>query len=150
MTPYKSIMDMINIDAHAGAICSIALGRAKKPVRKKLDAAVQQCQKELAEYFTGKRRRFSIRLEPQGTPFQRRVWQELRKVPYGSRVSYGELAHRIGKPRAVRAVASAVARNPIGIIIPCHRAVPAHGRSIGKFGWGVKNKERLLTLEKAL
>jgi AraC family transcriptional regulator, regulatory protein of adaptative response / methylated-DNA-[protein]-cysteine methyltransferase len=81
-----------------------------------------------------------------GTPFQKLVWQTLHKVPHGSRMTYSELASKLGMPRAVRAVASAVANNPISIIIPCHRIVPKGG-GIGKYRWGVEMKKKLLERE---
>lgn len=82
-----------------------------------------------------------------GTPFQQRVWRELLKIPAGTTVTYGEVARRIGKPRAVRAVASAIAANTLPVVIPCHRVVPASG-GIGKYRWGVARKRWLLERER--
>lgn len=96
-------------------------------------------------YFSGREPDFIPPLEPQGTPFQRRVWQELLKVPYGHTVTYGELARRIGC-RSAQAVGQALNRNPIAIIIPCHRVVAASG--LGGYAYGPDIKRKLLNLEK--
>ena len=101
---------------------------------------------ELQEYFTGKRKAFDLPLEPCGTPFQRKVWQELCRIPFGEVASYGEIAARIGLPKGARAVGQANHRNPIPVIIPCHRVVAA-GNKIGGYGGGIALKIRLLALE---
>ena len=101
---------------------------------------------QLEAYFGGTLQEFDLRLAPSGTPFQLAVLEELRKIPYGTTVSYSDIARRIGKPRAVRAVGAANARNPIPIIIPCHRVIGAHGDLTG-FGGGLRTKEALLRLE---
>ena len=101
---------------------------------------------ELEEYFAGARREFTSALEPAGTPFQQRVWLALREIPYGTTISYGELARRIGQPRASRAVGLANGRNPISIIVPCHRVIGANGTLTG-YGGGLERKRFLLALE---
>lgn len=102
---------------------------------------------ELDEYFDGRRTEFDIHLLPCGTPFRVGVWEALRAIPYGSRISYGELARRLGRPAAVRAVASAVASNPLNIFIPCHRVVPSAGGT-GGYAGGALTKMNLLQLER--
>ncbi len=102
---------------------------------------------QLEEYLQGRRRAFDLPLAPQGTPLQRDVWQALRALPCGETVTYGELAARIGRPRSARAVGAAVGRNPISILIPCHRVVGADGRLTGYAG-GLDRKQALLALEK--
>jgi len=102
--------------------------------------------RELEEYFAGRRATFTLPLAPRGTPFQLRVWAELRKVEYGGRVSYGELAKRAGSPAAARAVGGAMNKNPLAIFIPCHRVVGSGGSLTG-FGGGLPLKEKLLGLE---
>lgn len=102
---------------------------------------------QLEEYFAGKRREFDLPLQPQGTDFQKSVWQALREIPYGETASYGEIAAKIGNPKACRAVGMANNRNPIAIIIPCHRVVGAKGALTGYAG-GLDKKEYLLKLEK--
>ena len=106
----------------------------------------QDATRQLREYFAGERKTFSLTLCPEGTDFQRAVWSELRKIPYGETISYKQLACRIGKPKAVRAVGAANGANPIPIIIPCHRVIGHDGSLIG-FGGGLPLKKRLLQLE---
>lgn len=101
---------------------------------------------ELREYFAGKRRDFTVTLRPQGTAFQLAVWKALRAIPYGETISYGELARRIGRPSASRAVGAANGANPLPIIVPCHRVIGANGSLTG-FGGGVETKRFLLGLE---
>jgi methylated-DNA-[protein]-cysteine S-methyltransferase len=103
---------------------------------------------QLAEYFAGKRRVFSLPLAPRGTPFQRSVWQALRQIPYGETVSYGELARRLGRTSGARAVGLANGANPLPIIVPCHRVIGADGSLTG-FGGGLSIKRALLALEDA-
>lgn len=103
---------------------------------------------QLEAYFKGQRKAFTLDLDARGTEFQKRVWQELVKIPYGQTLSYGELAARIGNPRACRAVGMANAKNPIPIIVPCHRVIGRDGSLTG-FGGGLDIKARLLELERA-
>jgi methylated-DNA-[protein]-cysteine S-methyltransferase len=101
---------------------------------------------QLEEYFAGTRQHFELPLHPVGTPFQLEVWHELARIPYGVTISYGELARRIGKPLAVRAVGAANGRNPLPIVLPCHRVIGANGALTG-FGGGLPTKRFLLTME---
>ncbi len=101
---------------------------------------------QLAAYFAGTLTEFSLPLEPAGTPFQRRVWAELQAIPYGETRSYGELARAIGNPAAVRAVGLANGRNPIAVVIPCHRVIGSDGSLTG-YGGGLDRKRYLLDLE---
>ena len=105
-----------------------------------------EVKEQLSAYFDGRLQEFSVPLAPTGTEFQLRVWQALRKIPYGETISYGELAKSIGKPTASRAVGAANGRNPIPVIIPCHRVIGASGKLVG-FGGGLATKQRLLALE---
>ena len=102
--------------------------------------------RQLTEYFAGERRTFELSLKPTGTEFQLRVLEELQKIPYGTTCSYSDIAERIGRPKAVRAVGAANGRNPIPIVIPCHRVIGAGGDLTG-FGGGLDTKEALLRLE---
>ncbi len=102
--------------------------------------------RQLEEYFSGKRREFDVPLDLRGTPFQLRVWEELRRISYGSTISYGELARRIGSPASVRAVGAANGRNPVSIIVPCHRVIGSNGSLTG-YGGGLERKKVLLELE---
>ena len=108
--------------------------------------AIQKTAAQLNEYLNGSRKTFDVPIEPAGTEFQMRVWTELNKVPYGSTVTYGELAAKIGKPKAARAVGMAMNRNPIMIIQPCHRVIGSDGSLTG-FAFGVDMKKDLLKLE---
>ncbi len=105
--------------------------------------------RQLDAYFRGELRDFQLPLTPQGTDFQQRVWSDLRRIPYGETISYGELARRIGNPNASRAVGLANGSNPIAIVIPCHRVIGSTGKLTG-FGGGLDVKERLLALERPL
>jgi O-6-methylguanine DNA methyltransferase len=107
----------------------------------------QDTTNQLKEYFTGTRKIFSLPLDIRGTPFQKQVWAEVAKVSYGRTCSYGEIASRIGKPGAGRAVGMANHNNPLPIVIPCHRIVGADGSLTG-YGAGIHIKEKLLKLEK--
>ncbi|MDP9394380.1 MAG: methylated-DNA--[protein]-cysteine S-methyltransferase [Actinomycetota bacterium] len=110
-------------------------------------AAFGQVTAQLEAYFRGELRSFDVPLAPRGTPFQQRVWTALRGIPYGKTTTYGELAARIGAPGAARAVGLANGRNPIGIIVPCHRVVGSSGRLVGYAG-GLERKQHLLDLER--
>jgi len=103
--------------------------------------------RELEAYFAGKRERFDLPLAPQGTAFQKRVWKKLVSITYGKTVSYSELARRIGRPDAFRAVGAANGQNPISVIIPCHRVLGKNGDLTG-YGGGLDRKRRLLELER--
>lgn len=109
-------------------------------------AMIAQARRQLGEYFAGKLTEFDLPLEPEGTAFQCGVWRELQKIPYGTTINYGTLARRIGKPSASRAVGAANGRNPISIVIPCHRVIGANGDLTGYAG-GMARKEALLRLE---
>jgi methylated-DNA-[protein]-cysteine S-methyltransferase len=100
---------------------------------------------QLEEYFAGERTDFDLPMELDGTDFQREVWTELTRIPYGETISYGELARRVGRPNGPRAVGQANGRNPIPIIVPCHRVLASNG--IGGYGGGLKVKRALLALE---
>ena len=102
---------------------------------------------QLTEYFAGRRQTFELPLAPEGTPFQQRVWSALLDVPYGETISYGELASRIGRWSASRAVGLANGSNPLPIVIPCHRVIGSNGTLTG-YGGGLAIKERLLALER--
>lgn len=101
---------------------------------------------QLNEYFAGTRQQFSLPLAPAGTAFQQQVWQALRTIAYGQTLSYGQLAQAIGRPSAVRAVAAANGRNPLSVIVPCHRVIGANGQLTGYAG-GLERKQALLHLE---
>jgi methylated-DNA-[protein]-cysteine S-methyltransferase len=108
-----------------------------------------ETQRQLSEYFSGKRKTFSITLEMRGTRFQKDVWEALLAIPFGETTSYGQLATQLGNPRATRAVGAANGRNPLSIVVPCHRVIGSSGKLTG-FAGGLEVKEHLLALEKRL
>lgn len=110
------------------------------------DALLQATQAQLADYFCGNLREFSLSLAPYGTPFQQQVWQLLRQIPYGETWSYSEQAQRYGDVKALRAVAAANGKNPLSIVVPCHRVIGKHGALTGYAG-GLARKAFLLDLE---
>lgn len=105
------------------------------------------CKKQLEEYFAGKRKTFDLPLLPKGTAFQQKVWKALQMIPYGETRTYGQIAEAVGNAKAARAVGMANHKNPIAIIVPCHRVVGANGKLVGYAG-GMDKKEWLLQLEK--
>ncbi|MDM9629985.1 methylated-DNA--[protein]-cysteine S-methyltransferase [Robiginitalea aurantiaca] len=109
-------------------------------------AALEPACRQLREYFEGSRETFDIPLHPEGTPFQRKVWAALLEIPFGQRISYLELAKRLGDPKSVRAVAGANAKNPVWILIPCHRVIGTDGSLTGYAG-GLYRKKWLLNHE---
>ena len=115
--------------------------------KKEADKLTDQTAKQLEEYFSGKRREFTVPLCPPGTTFQRSVWEALKDIPYGETRSYKQVAQMIGNPKASRAVGLANSKNPIWILIPCHRVVGADGTLTGYAG-GLDMKKRLLEIEK--
>ena len=134
------------------AIHLIAFPKNGKPVRpqagwtESVSGPVVETVRQLREYFAGKRQEFDLPLALEGTEFQRKVWRKLQEIPYGETISYGELAKRIGNPKASRAVGSANGKNRIPIVIPCHRVIAGDG-GLGGFGGGLTVKEKLLAVE---
>lgn len=120
--------------------------QAKAPEWEAADAPFRQALLQLEEYFKGRRRTFDLPLAPQGTSFQRKVLEALQAIPYGETRSYKDIAAAIGQPKAVRAVGAANAKNPIPIVIPCHRVIGSDGSLTG-FGGGLEVKRTLLRLE---
>ena len=140
------------IAGDAAVVCRIAFpqrGRAAKPEpewQESQRGPVGEVVRQLREYFAGQRAEFDLPLAPEGTVFQRSVWRQLQEIPYGETISYGELARRVGNPKASRAVGSANGANPLPIVIPCHRVIAGDG-SLGGFGGGLPTKQTLLELE---
>ena len=110
------------------------------------NVVIQQTCNQLDEYFAGQRKVFELPLSLEGTPFQQKVWEALQQIPYGETISYAQLAQRIDNPKACRAVGSANGKNPVAIIIPCHRVINAGGK-LGGYSYGLDIKKRLLDLE---
>ena len=110
------------------------------------DKPFQRPIRQLNEYFSGRRKTFTINLAPRGTPFQQRVWRALQTIPYGRTLSYGQIAKAIGRPKASRAVGAANGQNPVSIVVPCHRVIGSNGKLVG-YGGGLSIKETLLAHE---
>lgn len=121
----------------------------KKWKRAGTHAPLRQAKRELSEYFDGKRTRFTVKVAPQGTPFQRAVWKAIASVRFGQTIAYAELAERAGHLGSARAAGAATGRNPIGIIVPCHRIVGSNGSLTGYAG-GLTKKRALLELERCV
>ena len=145
-------MNTINIDTPLGrmylasdgeSITGLKFGTCEKDTP---DAVLLMAKSELEEYFAGERKDFAVPVKPEGTAFQQKVWSALREIPYGETATYGEIAKRIGNEKACRAVGMANNRNPIAIIVPCHRVIGAGGSLTGYAG-GIDKKEFLLKLE---
>jgi methylated-DNA-[protein]-cysteine S-methyltransferase len=120
--------------------------RLDEPVEEKQQPIILETEQQLGEYFSRKRKTFSIALDMRGTRFQKDVWEALLAIPFGETRSYGQLARLLGNPRATRAVGAANGRNPISIIVPCHRVIGSSGKLTG-FAGGLETKAHLLDLE---
>lgn len=136
----------------ADGVSAVGFADSPKPARvdpswERHDAAFREVAEQLLAYFAGDLREFTVKLSPNGTSFQSRVWTALMKIPYGQTTTYGTLAVELGDPRAVRAVGLANGRNPIAIIIPCHRVIGADGGLTG-YGGGLHRKQWLLAHER--
>jgi methylated-DNA-[protein]-cysteine S-methyltransferase len=146
-TFYKSPIGHVRITATRDSILTLDFVEKSPPDDDDLPLCMKECVKQIAEYFEGRRKSFLLNLAPRGTEFQRLIWRRLEKIPFGSVVSYRELAGIIGKPNAFRAVGNANGKNPISIIIPCHRVVGSNGSLTG-YGGGLWRKEWLLAHER--
>jgi len=135
--------------AGKAAICNIFLNAVSAPsgYTKKETPLIKKAARQFSEYFDGKRKNFDLPLSIRGTDFQMKVWKALQNIPYGKTVGYGEIAAKIGNPKACRAVGMANNRNPIAIIVPCHRVI-GHDGSLTGYGGGLELKQHLLELEK--
>jgi methylated-DNA-[protein]-cysteine S-methyltransferase len=145
-TYYDSPIGILEITGAEDGITGVHFVEKKTDPAPSIPLPLKDCCKQLYEYFVGNRREFSLILKLEGTPFQKRVWNQLMKIPYGKTLSYKKVAAAIGKENAVRAVGTANGRNNIAIIIPCHRVI-AHDGTLGGYGGGLWKKEWLLKHE---
>lgn len=145
---YQSPIGLIEIKVTAGAITSLVFVEETRE-EERPGPIVEEAIRQLSAYFDGTRRDFDLPISPQGTDFQRLVWQHLLDIPYGQIISYQDLAKAIGKPEAIRAVGAANGQNPISIVVPCHRVLGSDGSLTG-YGGGLWRKEWLLKHEGAL
>jgi methylated-DNA-[protein]-cysteine S-methyltransferase len=144
---YPSPIGPLEVYGTSDGIVSVNFVKRRLPNDRDLPECVKEGIRQLDEYFKGVRRRFSLKLLPHGTPFQELVWRQLKRIPYAKVVCYGDVARAIGKPKACRAVGNANNKNPIAIIIPCHRVIGSDGKLVG-YGSGLWRKEWLLNHEK--
>jgi len=145
---YSSPVGLLLIESDGDSIIAVRFCSVKEQPEV-MTATVEKCIAELDEYFFKGRKFFTVALAPEGTEFQKRVWNELLNIPYGRTISYEALAIRIGNVKSIRAVGLANGQNPIAIIIPCHRVIGKGGELVG-YGGGLENKEWLLQHEGAL
>jgi len=146
-TYYKSPLGPVKIVGNQDSIVFLDFVEEERPGDADLPFCLKAGVKQIDEYFKGNRSKFLLNLDPAGTKFQRSVWRQLEKIPFGELVTYAEIAATIGKPKACRAVGSANGRNPIAIIIPCHRVIGSDGRLTG-YGGGLWRKGWLIKHEK--
>jgi methylated-DNA-[protein]-cysteine S-methyltransferase len=140
----ESAVTRLAVTVNDGAVTRIVLG--ERGQREPKGGLERQVARELRQYLAGRRKEFTFPIATEGTEFQQRVWHALEGIPYGETVTYGELARRLGRSKAFRAVGTANGRNPIPIVIPCHRVVASGGR-LGGYGGGLELKRKLLELE---
>ena len=146
--PLETPIGRLVLESDGDVLIGVWLPHERRHGRRDADdlaPVLKETATQLEEYFAGERRDFDVPMELDGTPFQREVWAELSRIPYGETISYGELARRVGRPSAPRAVGQANGRNPIPIIVPCHRVLAGNG--IGGYGGGLKVKRALLAVE---
>jgi len=139
----------LGLEAEGDVLTHVSFHARGSITRGRLAGILGETARQLDAYFAGRLTVFDLSIEPTGTPFQVSVWDALQTIPYGATWTYAELARRLGRPKAVRAVGAANGRNPIPIIIPCHRVVGSNGRLVG-FGGGLNVKRQLLALERTL
>lgn len=146
----SSPIGILKLEADENGICSLEICRDEnvEVTEKPVCPILKKAKEELAEYFSGKRKVFTVPVSIHGTDFQMKVWESLKKIPYGETRCYGEIANDIGNSKAARAVGMANNRNPVMIIVPCHRVIGKDGSMVG-FGGGLAAKEYLLRLESA-
>ena len=145
--PLKLVVDDKNLIAILWDNDKINRVRLTEMIEASHDHLLLKTEKQLNEYFSHQRDHFDLPIETRGTPFQQEVWEVLNRIPYGKTYSYQEVALKINRPRAVRAVGTAIGRNPISIIVPCHRVIGTNGSLTG-FAGGLPRKKLLLDLEK--
>jgi len=146
---YVSPIGPLEVAGTSDGIVSVSFVKTRLSNDRNLPECVKEGIRQLDEYFKGIRKTFSLKLLLQGTPFQKLVWQALKKIPCARTASYGDVARAIGKPKAYRAVGNANNKNPIAIVIPCHRVIGSDGSLVG-YGSGLWRKEWLLKHEKMM
>jgi methylated-DNA-[protein]-cysteine S-methyltransferase len=143
---FKSPLGFVKIEGNEDGIASVSVLNSEEKESEIIPNELKDCMFQLNEYFEGSRTFFDLKLNPSGTPFQKQVWNELQNIPYGKTISYLELSKKLGDVKAIRAVANANGKNPIWIIVPCHRVIGTDGSLIGYAG-GLHRKQWLLEHE---
>jgi methylated-DNA-[protein]-cysteine S-methyltransferase len=145
---YETVLGSVTFVEEDGALLAISTHRTFKGIEQETPL-IKEAYRQLSEYLKGERKGFDLSLLIKGTTFQQQVWKALLEIPYGETRSYKQIAVAIGNPKAVRAVGMANNRNPLLIVVPCHRVIGANGKLVG-YGAGIEKKEFLLRLEKSL
>lgn len=145
---YETVLGSVTYVEEDGALLAIYTDRFFDGIKQETPL-IQEANRQINEYLRGERKTFDLPFRMQGTAFQKQVWEALLRIPYGETRSYKQIAEAIGNPKAVRAVGMANNRNPLLIVVPCHRVIGADGKLVG-YGAGIEKKEFLLRLEKSL
>ncbi len=140
-------MGTAKIEGDLHGITSISVIDRETEMKSNISPELEEAVRQIEEYFLGKRKEFTFKLNPTGTEFQKKVWDELLNIPFGKTISYLDLSKKLGDPKAIRAVAAANGKNPIWIVIPCHRVVGSKGEMVGYAG-GIHRKKWLLNHER--
>ncbi|NJX14102.1 methylated-DNA--[protein]-cysteine S-methyltransferase [Tamlana crocina] len=143
---FKSPLGFTKIIGDHNGIASVSVLNSEEKISDIIPVELEDCVLQLNEYFEGTRKQFSLKVNPQGTDFQKKVWKQLELIPYGKTISYLELSKQIGDIKAIRAVANANGKNPLWIIVPCHRVIGSNGSLTGYAG-GLQRKKWLLEHE---
>lgn len=143
----KTPLGTAKIEGDLHGITSISVIDRETEMKSNISPELEEAVRQIEEYFLGKRKEFTFKLNPTGTEFQKKVWDELLKIPFGETISYLDLSKKLGDPKAIRAVAAANGKNPIWIVIPCHRVVGSKGEMVGYAG-GIHRKKWLLNHER--
>ena len=144
---YRFPIGVLTIEEDGHGICGIYFGTKRLDGEKKNTERIREAALQLSQYFDGRRKKFDLKLSYHGTEFQQKVWKELTKIPYGTTCTYKDIAEKVGIPKGCRAVGMANDKNPIGIVVPCHRVIGMNGSLTGYAG-GLEMKEYLLELER--
>lgn len=146
---YLSPIGLIEVTGNEEGIATLYFVDERKAGSSKIHPSLKECIQQLEEYFKGLRKEFGLKLNPAGTPFQKKVWEKLSTLPFGKTVSYLDISKMLGDANATRAVGNANGSNPISVIVPCHRVIGANGKLVG-YGGGLWRKEWLLNHEKSI
>jgi methylated-DNA-[protein]-cysteine S-methyltransferase len=144
---YASPIGIIEILTTNDSVCGIKFVDQAHTASKEIPPILQDSVKQLEDYFLGKRKIFDLKIETKGTPFQQKVWETIQQISFGKTTTYKKIAEQINNPKAIRAVGTAIGKNPILIVIPCHRIIATDG-SLAGYAGGIERKSQLLNCEK--